>query len=105
MSKHIVVLAPIRLAPGKTEADLLAASRRFEEEFVSKQPGVLQRELVRKADDDYIDIVRFRSEDDMRDVMEKEQQSVAFRDYLSVMNMEGQADAQPNVCRSIALYS
>ena len=49
MKTPITVLAPIKLATGKTEADLLAASDRFQEEFVSNQPGVLRRELVRKG--------------------------------------------------------
>ena len=38
MKTPITVLAPIKLAAGKTEADLLAASDRFQEEFVSNQP-------------------------------------------------------------------
>jgi len=57
MTKAVTVLAPIKLAAGKTEADLLMASATFEKEFVSKQTGVVRRELVRKSDNEYIDIV------------------------------------------------
>ena len=46
----VTVLAPIKLAAGKSEADLLAASKIFQEEFVAHEPGVLRRELVRKPD-------------------------------------------------------
>lgn len=47
MNKMVTVLAPIRLAAGKTEADLLVASDRFQKEFADAQPGLIRRELIR----------------------------------------------------------
>lgn len=102
MGKDIVVLAPVELAEGKTEADLLAASKRFEEEFAKHQPGILRRELVRKSDNSYIDIVHFRSQQDLESVMEKEQTSAVCLDYFSVMKAGDDEDI--SICESLEVY-
>jgi len=83
----ITVLAPIKLAPNKTEADLLAASEKFQSEFVTHETGVLRRELVRAHDVTYLDIVQFRSKADMAEVIEKEMQSPACADFFAVMDL------------------
>jgi hypothetical protein len=101
----ITVLASIKLAVGKTEADLLTASGIFEKEFVSKEAGVVRRELVRKGDNEYIDIVQFRSRKDMEEVMEKEKTNSACHDFFSVMDLENMDDSQIVVYPSIATYS
>lgn len=88
MTALITVLAPIKLATGKTEADLLAASERFQREFVNDQPGVIRRELVRKGDGTYLDIVQFRSMKDAEEVMELEKDSAACHAFFAVMDME-----------------
>ena len=62
----IVEWAPIKLAAGKTEADLLAASNAFQQDFLAGQPGFLRRELVCKSDQDFVDIVHWRSAADAR---------------------------------------
>jgi hypothetical protein len=71
MTKPVTVLAPIKLAKGKTEADLLSASDRFQKEFAKDQAGILRRELVRTAKGQYIDIVQFRSAEDAQERDEK----------------------------------
>jgi hypothetical protein len=88
MANPITVLAPIKLAAGKTEADLLAASDRFQEEFANAQPGLIRRELVRKGDGEYLDIVQFRSMEDAMAIIEKEKESAACHAFFSVMDME-----------------
>ena len=106
MSDPITVLAPIKLAPGKTEADLLAASRRFQENFVSHQQGVLRRELVRTADGEYLDIVQFRSAEDAEKVMEAERSSPDCMEFFSMMDLsEVDMDAEMPMYRSLATYS
>jgi len=105
MTTAITVLASITLAAGKTEADLLAASDIFEKEFVSKQAGVVRRELVRKGDNEYMDIVQFRSREDMEAVMENEKTSAACHAFFSVMDFENSDEAQLLICPSIATYS
>ncbi|GAA6179005.1 hypothetical protein NBRC116594_04430 [Shimia sp. NS0008-38b] len=83
----ITILAPVKLAPGKTEADLLAASTKFQQNFVAHEPGVLRRELVRTPDGTYLDIVQFRSEADVADVMEKEMKSPVCAEFFSIMDL------------------
>jgi len=83
----VTVLAPIKLAEGKTEADLLAASAIFQSDFVAKEPGVLRRELVRKPDGTYLDIVQFRSHEDYLEVARKEAESPVCETFFSVMDL------------------
>lgn len=104
MTTAITLLAPIKLAAGKTEADLLIASDIFEKEFVSKEAGVVRRELVRKGDNEYIDIVQFRSMKDMEEVMEKEKTNPICHAFFAVMDLENMDDSQMVVCPSIATY-
>lgn len=102
----ITVLAPIKLAPTKTEADLLAASAKFQSEFVAHEPGVLRRELVRAQDGTYLDIVQFRSEADMAEVIEKEMQSPACADFFSVMDLTSfDPDAPMNTYVSLETHA
>jgi len=87
MTKPVTYIAPIKLASGITEAEFLQASQRFETEFVSKQPGVLRREVIRKSEGNYADIVLFRSVEDAVDVIEKEQASEICKEFFSLMDM------------------
>ncbi len=88
MSTPITVLAPIKLAAGKTEADLLGASDRFQKEFANDQAGVIRRELVRRDDGTYLDIVQFRSMKDAQEIMELEKESAACHAFFAVMDMD-----------------
>lgn len=92
MTQIITVLAPFTLAGGKTEADLLDASAIFQRDFVSGQPAILRREIVRKGEGRYLDIVQFRSREDMARVMELEQESPACHMFFAVIDMS-EADA------------
>ena len=108
MTNPITVIAPIKLAAGKTEADLLAASDRFQKEFANDQPGLIRRELVRKSDGDYLDIVQFRSMEDADAIIEKEKESASCHAYFSVMEMDTESmDAPDGVefYQSLATYS
>ena len=73
--------------------------------FVAHEPGVLRRELIRKADGHYADIVRFRSVEDAQAVIEKEQSSEVCRAFFSLMDMSGDGDdAQMGPFASLAVY-
>ena len=87
MNKPVTVIAPIKLAAGKSEADLLAASAKFQQQFVSQQPGLIRRELVRKCEGEYLDIVQFASQEDAEAIIEKEMQSPECHEFFSVMDM------------------
>jgi len=105
MTTVITVLASIKLAKGKTEADLLAASEKFQKDFVSLQPGILRRELVKKAEGNYMDIVQFRSREDADDVIEKEKTSSVCQDFFSVMDMTDMVEDDVCFYASLATYT
>ncbi len=83
----VTILAPIKLAKGKSEADLRAASEIFQRDFVCHEAGILRRELVRKPDGTYLDIVQFRSHEDYLDVTKREMESPACAAFFSVMDL------------------
>lgn len=105
-ARPVTVLAPFKLAAGKSEVDLIAASNQFQNQFVDHRPGIIRRELVRTGDGKYLDIVQFRSAEDAEAIMKEEMESDVCHVYFSVMNMEG-ADASGKVdfYPSLATYS
>lgn len=105
MANPITVLAPIKLAAGKTEADLLEASDRFQNEFVNAQPGLIRRELVHKGNGEYLDIIQFRSMEDAMAIIEKEKESLACHAFFAVMDM-GSTDESDDIdfYRSLRTY-
>ncbi|USG62416.1 hypothetical protein NBZ79_05415 [Sneathiella marina] len=101
----VTVLAPIKLAEGKTETDLLAASKVFQRDFVAHEVGVLRRELVRKPDGTYLDIVQFRSHEDYLDVVKKEMESPICAAFFSVMDLRDfDPDAEMEVNASLETH-
>lgn len=105
MITAITVLAPIKLVEGKTEADLLSASEKFQKEFVSLQPGVLRRELVKKSEGEYMDIIQFRSRKDVDEVMEKEKTSPVCHEFFALIEMSNAAETDLSFYASLATYS
>ena len=101
----ITVLAPMKLAEGKTEADLRDASAVFQRDFVAHEAGVLRRELVRKPDGTYLDIVQFRSHDDYLEVTKKEMESPVCAMFFSVMDLSDfDSEAEMDICVSLETY-
>lgn len=101
----IVELATVKLAAGKTEADLLAASNAFQTGFLSAQPGFMRRELVRKKNGEYVDVIHWRSQADADAVMAKAPSSPAVQAFFSVMDVDpSQPETGVEHCASIAVY-
>jgi hypothetical protein len=67
-----IQLAPIQLREGVDEAKLLEASAGFQQDFVSKQKGILRRILVKAKHGGYADLVFFASKEDADRVAEAE---------------------------------
>ncbi|GAB2954275.1 hypothetical protein [Streptomyces heilongjiangensis] len=85
-----IALAPFQLREGVSEDTLLTASDRFEEELASGQDGVIRRVLVRDGDGSgYGDLVFFRDEAALAQVIEAEQDSEACVAYFSIMESDG----------------
>lgn len=104
MNTAVTILAPIKLAKDKTEADLLAASEVFQREFVDHQSAVLRRELIRQSEGLYMDIIQFSSAQAARDVMEQEKQSSACHAFFAVMDMSAEEEFDMQLYPSLATY-
>jgi len=104
LTEIITVLATSTLAPGVSEEEFVEASDQFQSDFVSKQPGVLRRELLRKESGGYIEIIQFRSAEDLADVLEKEKTSEACHAYLKKILMDDTNDSGLQTCASLATY-
>ncbi|GGW43073.1 hypothetical protein [Streptomyces xantholiticus] len=85
-----IALAPFVLRAGVCEDALISASDRFEEEFVSKQDGIIRRVLVKDgAGSGYADLVFFRDLESIDRVVEAEQNSDVCAAFFSIMDGDG----------------
>ena len=104
--REVVETAVFRLKDSASEAQLLRASNAFQKDFLDSQPGFLRRELLKKNDSEYVDLVHWRSAEDAAAVVERAATSAACQRYFSVMD-EQSADVGPGVTHyeSLALYA
>ena len=86
----IVEIATIELADGKTEAGLIAASKVFQDDFLNHQPGFIKRELVRSSEGKYLDIVHWRSQEDIDALMQNIDSSKEVQSYFSIMKFDSE---------------
>lgn len=56
-------------------------------DFLAAQPGLLRRELVRQSDQDFVDMVHWRSAADAEAIMDKIADSPACTAYSAVIAM------------------
>jgi hypothetical protein len=105
MSRPIVETARITLAPGKTEADLVAASGAFQTAFLDRQPGFLRRELLKLDDRSFLDFVHWKDQSAADAMMAAAMTSEACAAYFAVMDM-GSGDPTAGVAHyaSLATY-
>jgi hypothetical protein len=83
-----IVIAPGRLKDGVTEEAMLAASDRFQREFVVDHPGVLRRVLGSDSSGRYADIVFFADEAAVEEVIAAEQSSEVCHQFMSLWDGE-----------------
>ena len=85
-----IALAPFQLKAGVSENALLTASDRFEQEFASKQDGIIRRVLVKDGGGGgYADFVFFRDLESIERVIEAEQNSDVCAAFFSIMDGDG----------------
>ncbi len=88
MSSQAIEWAPFKKKANISEADLISASDIFQKKFLEKLPGFLRRELLKKDQDHYIDIVWWRSEADAAEAIKLAMTSETCRAYFFVMDNE-----------------
>lgn len=86
-----VMLAPAKLKPGVDEATMLAASDKFQTEFVRRQAGIIRRHLLRDRNGDYADLVFFESKEAADKVIEAEMTSPECAVFFSLMELDESA--------------
>jgi len=85
MNHQVIEFAPFELAPGASEAELLDASEALQSDFLDRQDGFIKRELVRRDDRNWIDIVYWRDREAVERAMKNAVESpVCFR-YFQLM--------------------
>lgn len=104
MTHPIVETARITLAPGKSEADLVAASHAFQSAFLDRQPGFLRRELLRLDGRTYLDLVHWESRAAADAMMQAAMTSEACAAYFAVMDM-GSGDPTAGVAHYASLVT
>lgn len=106
MTQIIVELAQIKLADGKTEQDLTAASNVFQKNFLNGQDGFVSRNLVRRTDGTYLDIIHWENREKADAVFARAQTSEAAVQYFSVMSFDAESD-EPGVehCAIVSSFS
>ena len=96
MMQGTIELAQVKLADGKTEEDLAAASAAFQSGFLNEQDGFLSRHLVRRPDGTYLDIVHWESREKADAVFALAQKSRVAGQYFSTMSFDPEG-AEPGV--------
>ena len=105
MTHHIIELAQIKLADGKTEQDLALSSTIFQRDFLDGQDGFLSRDLVRRPDGTYLDIIHWETREKADAVFANAQTSQAAGQYFSVMAFDAQAaDSGVEHCALVAAF-
>lgn len=94
-----IVIAPGRLKADVSEQAMLAASDRFQSEFVVHHPGVLRRVLVADSTGGYADVVLFADESTIAEVMTAEQTSEVCQEFMGMWD-----SAEPAMYRVLRTY-
>ena len=88
MTDQIIELADITLAAHSTEADLIAASEHFQQTFLSRQDGFVRRDLVRRAEGKFMDIIVWHGRSHAEAVFERAQNAESAVAYFSHMKFD-----------------
>lgn len=85
MNHQVIEFAPFELATGSSEAELLDASEALQSDFLDRQDGFLKRELLRRDDRNWIDIVYWRDKEAVERAMKNAAESPACFRYFQLM--------------------
>ena len=85
MNHVIVEWAPFELSEGVDESVLLEASAELQREFLSHQTGFIRRELLKKDEGQFVDIVWWKSLEDAERAMKNASESASCGKYFQLM--------------------
>jgi hypothetical protein len=84
-AKTTVEYAKFTIKDGVTETQVIAASQKFEEDFLVKQSGYIKRDLLRLNGREWADIVYWGSREEAEKVLKACEKSPVCGDYFSIM--------------------
>ncbi|MCJ8339405.1 MAG: hypothetical protein MJK10_13130 [Pseudomonadales bacterium] len=87
----VVEWAPFVKNSPVTDRQLMAAADKVNIEFLSQQPGFIKRQLVKKNDTDYADIVYWATAADAGNAAAKVQNCSVCGEYFKLMDMQASA--------------
>lgn len=89
----VIEWAPFRLREGVTEGELLEASGAIQRGFLGLQPGFLRRELAKRAEGLWVDVVHWADQISAQEAMAAGASSATCHRYFALMAREnGGAD-------------
>jgi len=86
---HVIEWAPFSLVEGTEESALLAASDALQKNFLSRQPGFVERDLLRVGPNRFVDLVKWQSREAVDHAMKAVEQSEACHAYFRLMVLDG----------------
>ncbi len=88
----VVEWASFRLKANVDLNELTEASKRIDIEFLSKQKGFISRQLLKKSDREYVDILYWESEPLAKQAMANTENSESCAAYFSLMELPDPSD-------------
>ncbi len=85
--------APFIKVKGITDQQLIVAADRLNLEFLTKQPGFIKRELIKKSDIEYADVIHWSTKKQAVAAGEKVFNCGECNEYFKLMDMEASANA------------
>lgn len=80
--------APFIKAPSVTDEQLIAKANDVNSNFLIKQKGFIKRELIKKDDNEYADVVYWETKNDAVTAGDKVNTCVKCGEYFELMKME-----------------
>ncbi|MEH6575698.1 MAG: hypothetical protein V7731_01350 [Amphritea sp.] len=85
--------APFVKAAGITDQQLIAAADKVNSDFLANQPGFIKRELIKKNETEYADIVYWNTQADALAAGNKVSNSPVCGEYFRLMDMAASGSA------------
>ena len=85
--------APFIIANGVTEQQLIIAADRVNHKFLIKQSGFIKRELIKKSDVEYADVIHWNTKKEAAAAAEKTFNCSECSEYFKLMDMEASINA------------
>jgi len=85
--------APFVKDKGVSDQQLISAADLVNHEFLVKQPGFIKRELIKKNDTEYADVIHWNTKEEAIAAGEKVFNCGKCNEYFKLMDMEASVDA------------